>query len=92
MLAKSITGCLAVVTVALCAPAVVQAQPSGEGRGELRAGASRVDCTPSGAQLPRNFVGVLDRIYVRSLVVDNGRHAGSTGHGGCGRDFDRPLQ
>ncbi len=72
MLAKSITGCLAVVTVALCAPAAVQAQPSGEARGELRAGAARIDYTPRGAQLPGNFTGVLDPIFVRTVVLDNG--------------------
>jgi hypothetical protein len=38
----------------------------------LRAGASRVDYTPAAGQLPAGFLGVLDRIYVRSLVVDNG--------------------
>ncbi|MEO8308007.1 MAG: neutral/alkaline non-lysosomal ceramidase N-terminal domain-containing protein [Pseudomonadota bacterium] len=38
----------------------------------LRAGASRVDYTPAKDQLPRNFDGVLDQIYVRSIVVDNG--------------------
>ena len=37
----------------------------------LRAGASRIDYTP--ATLPRNIIGVLDPIYVRSIVVDNGR-------------------
>ena len=72
MLAKSTTGCLAVVTVALCAPAAVQAQPSGEARGELRAGAARIDYTPRDAQLPGNFTGVLDPIFVRTVVLDNG--------------------
>jgi neutral ceramidase len=39
--------------------------------GPFRAGASRVEYTP--ATLPRNIVGVLDPIYVRSVVLDNGR-------------------
>jgi len=39
----------------------------------LRAGASRIDYTPRGTQLPSNFTGVLDPIYVRSVVLDNGR-------------------
>ena len=47
------------------------AQP--EVQASWRAGASRVDYTPPTAQLPRNFTGVLDPIYVRSLVVDDGR-------------------
>jgi neutral ceramidase len=37
----------------------------------FRVGASRVDYTP--ATLPRNIIGVLDPIYVRSIVVDTGR-------------------
>lgn len=39
----------------------------------LQAGASRIDYTPSGPELPANFTGVLDPVYVRSLVFDNGR-------------------
>jgi neutral ceramidase len=36
----------------------------------FRAGAARIDITP--AQLPRNSEGVLDRIYARAIVIDNG--------------------
>ena len=36
----------------------------------LRVGAARIDYTP--ATLPPSFTGVLDPIYVRSIVVDNG--------------------
>ena len=39
----------------------------------FRAGASRVDYTPPADQLPRNFNDVLDPIFVRSIVMDNGR-------------------
>lgn len=38
----------------------------------LRAGASRIDYTPAAARLPPNFAGILDPIYVRSVVLDNG--------------------
>jgi hypothetical protein len=38
--------------------------------GTLRAGAARVDVTP--AQLPRNYLGVLDRLYARAIVLENG--------------------
>ncbi len=38
----------------------------------LRAGAARVDYTPLAGALPRNFRGVLDPIYVRTVVLDNG--------------------
>lgn len=63
-----ITACLI-----LCAVSVGRAaQPAGAGSA-LRAGASRIDYTPRGKQLPSNFTGVLDPIYVRSVVLDNGR-------------------
>jgi neutral ceramidase len=52
-------------------PVLRAAQPAGDTA--LRAGASRIDYTPRGAQLPSNFNGVLDPIYVRSVVFDNGR-------------------
>jgi hypothetical protein len=59
--------------LALCAlPAVHAAQSGGEARASLRAGASRIDYTPRGAQMPASFNGVLDPIFVRSLVLDNG--------------------
>jgi hypothetical protein len=70
--AKSITGCLAVATIALCVAPAVHAQSPGEAADGLRAGAFRVDYTPQGAQLPANFTGVLDPIFVRTLVLDNG--------------------
>lgn len=38
----------------------------------LRAGAARVDYTPLAGDLPRNFRGVLDPIYVRTVVLDDG--------------------
>ncbi len=39
---------------------------------QLRAGAARVDYTPAKDKLPRNYTGVLDQIYVRAIVLDNG--------------------
>ena len=39
----------------------------------LRAGAAKVDVTPARGQLPERFLGVLDRIHVRALVLDDGR-------------------
>ncbi len=38
--------------------------------GTLRAGAAKVDVTP--AQLPRNYLGVLDRLHARAIVLENG--------------------
>jgi Neutral/alkaline non-lysosomal ceramidase, N-terminal len=61
-----------VAALALCAgPGVFAAQAPHDA--QLRAGASRIDYTPSKDKLPANFTGVLDDIYVRSVVVDNGR-------------------
>jgi hypothetical protein len=39
----------------------------------MRAGAARVDITPDETKLPKGFEGVNDRIFVRAIVVDDGR-------------------
>ena len=36
------------------------------------AGAARVDVTPAEKELPKNIEGILDRLYSRAIVVDNG--------------------
>ena len=62
-----------IASLLLCmAPVLHAAQPAAT-EGSLRAGASRIDYTPRDKQLPANFNGVLDPIYVRSVVLDNGR-------------------
>lgn len=67
---------LAVAITVLCiAPAAHAAQPQGgpvvqQAPATLRAGAARIDFTP--AQLPANILGVLDPVYVRAMVMDNG--------------------
>ncbi len=38
----------------------------------LRVGAAKVDVTPSQGELPSNSYGVLDRLYARAIVLDNG--------------------
>ena len=38
----------------------------------LRAGAARVDITPSQGELPKNSQGILDRLYARAIVLENG--------------------
>ncbi len=38
----------------------------------LRAGAAKVDVTPSENELPKNWHGILDRLYSRAIVLDNG--------------------
>lgn len=46
--------------------AVASAQPA------LRAGAAKVDVTPAENALPESYLGILDRIYSRAIVVDDG--------------------
>src|SRR6188474_2553364 len=38
----------------------------------LRVGAAKVDVTPSENELPKNGYGVLDHLYARAIVLDNG--------------------
>ena len=38
----------------------------------LRVGAAKVDVTPAQAGLPKNYDGILDHIYSRAIVIDNG--------------------
>ena len=40
--------------------------------GPLRVGAAKVDVTPAGNELPKQFRGVLDNIYSRAIVLENG--------------------
>ena len=72
MRANTIASYLAIAAVALSTSLTTQAQPSREPAPALRAGAARVDYTPRGPELPGNFTGVLDPIFVRTLVLDNG--------------------
>ena len=38
----------------------------------LRVGAAKVDVTPSAGELPKNSLGILDRLYARAIVIDSG--------------------
>jgi hypothetical protein len=38
----------------------------------LRAGAAKVDVTPAPGELPKTGYGILDRLYARAIVLDNG--------------------
>jgi neutral ceramidase len=38
----------------------------------LRVGAAKVDVTPSQGELPKNGYGILDHLYARAIVLDNG--------------------
>lgn len=60
----------AVVLVALSVPACLFAQSPG--RGTLKAGAAKVDITPAEEELPKNSLGILDRVHARAIVLTNG--------------------
>ena len=38
----------------------------------LRVGAAKVDVTPAEKDLPKSYEGILDHLYSRAIVVDNG--------------------
>ena len=38
----------------------------------LRAGAAKVDVTPAERDLPKNYEGILDHLYSRAIVLENG--------------------
>jgi neutral ceramidase len=63
---------IVIAAIAVWFSALAQAAQPVTADASLRVGASRVDYTPSAAQRPANFRGVLDNIYVRSVVIDNG--------------------
>ena len=62
-----------VLTVFLAAlisfPAFSQNVPSGA----FKAGAAKVDVTPTATELPKQYLGVLDHVYSRAIVIDNGQ-------------------
>lgn len=53
--------------------AMFMAQPLVAHADTFKAGAAKVDITPDGEKLPQNFLGVLDRVHVRAIVVENGK-------------------
>jgi hypothetical protein len=67
-------------TVAICAiMSVYTPQMRGAEVGNLKAGAAKVDITPSSEDLPefimvlnKRFTGIHDHIYARAVVMDNG--------------------
>jgi neutral ceramidase len=61
-------GCDAVVAVSL----ILTISNAALAQTTLRAGAARVDVTPSAGELPKNNLGILDRLYARAIVLDNG--------------------
>jgi neutral ceramidase len=66
---KMYSAAYATLLVLAAAPAILaQSQPAPA----LRAGAAKVDITPAESELPKNYYGILDHIYSRAIVVDNG--------------------
>ena len=58
--------------LALLALAALTACPVRAQTMMLRAGAAKVDVTPSEKELPKNYRGILDHLFARAIVVDNG--------------------
>jgi len=48
--------------------ALAQSAPAGP----LRVGAAKVDVTPAPGELPKNMRGILDHLYARAIVLENG--------------------
>ena len=40
--------------------------------GAFRVGAAKVDVTPAKDELPSGYLGILDEVYSRAIVIDNG--------------------
>lgn len=59
-----------VVILALTLPQASFAQ--GSRTSSLRAGAAKVDVTPAERDLPKTYEGILDHIYSRAIVLENG--------------------
>ena len=57
----------------------------------LRVGAAKVDITPSQGELPKNSLGVLDRLYARAIVLESGTSTRGAHHDRRRRRADAPL-
>ena len=57
----------AVLALAVLAPGPLLAQSSA-----LNVGAAKVDVTPAPSELPKNYRGILDHLFARAIVVENG--------------------
>jgi len=66
MLSRSLLSSALLAGMAVAA--VGQSVPSGT----FRVGAAKVDITPTAAEFPKQYLGVLDQLYARAIVIDNG--------------------
>ncbi len=64
---RRVSATAVVLVAALGIPTAGFAQSPG-----LRVGAAKVDITPAEDALPRNYLGILDHIHSRAIVMDNG--------------------
>jgi len=67
--------CRSLVVLMILLAMVVRSQAAAqhaESVPSLRAGAARVDITPSQGELPKNSRGILDRLYARAIVLETG--------------------
>ncbi len=74
---KSIVKKIIVVVSALALMTSVSAFAQKGPRGQLTAGAARVDVTPDESALPETSYGILDHCYVRAIVFSNGHTKGA---------------
>src|ERR1035438_2314942 len=58
------------VIIFLAMSAAAYAQNAG-----LRVGAAKVDVTPAEKELPKSYEGILDHLFSRAIVIDNGTAA-----------------
>lgn len=65
--------CSAILLTMLAIGAPRDAVAQAAGSVPFRAGAAKVDVTPSPGELPKNSRGVLDRLYARAIVIESGR-------------------
>jgi neutral ceramidase len=56
----------------LTAAGAITAVSQGVPAGPFRVGAAKTDITPAKTELPKQFLGILDNLYARAIVIDNG--------------------
>jgi len=68
------TARLAILAAALTATLAIPRVGEGQDRraSAFRVGAARVDVTPADSELPKNYLGVLDHVYARAIVLESG--------------------
>ncbi|MDY6922339.1 MAG: neutral/alkaline non-lysosomal ceramidase N-terminal domain-containing protein [Pseudomonadota bacterium] len=75
MMRHTLAACAAALLAATAPAATAQSQTAAASplsSANLRAGAARVDITPTAAEMPRNYTGVNDNVFARAIVVANG--------------------